>query len=83
MEEVLEFSTSSDLSCRGVQVLNLQCTACNKPCRTQTEKDLHTKRTGHNEFQNKACCLSLPVQPKQLILHDLEVLECTSHTADR
>jgi hypothetical protein len=27
-------------------VLNLQCVACGKPCRSETEKDIHTKRTG-------------------------------------
>ena len=35
------------------QVLNLICTACGKPCRTQTECDLHTKRTGHADFVDK------------------------------
>ena len=36
-----------------LQVLNLTCTACGKPCRTQTECDLHTKRTGHADFVDK------------------------------
>ena len=38
------------------QVLNLTCTECGKPCRTQTEQDLHTKRTGHTNFVDKVCC---------------------------
>ena len=45
-----------------LQVLNLTCTECGKPCRTQTECDLHTKRTGHGEFVDKVrmrrCCLA-------------------------
>ena len=34
-------------------VLNLTCVACGKPCRSETEKDIHTKRTGHAEFVDK------------------------------
>ena len=34
-------------------MLNLQCVACGKPCRSETEKDIHTKRTGHAEFVDK------------------------------
>lgn len=34
-------------------MLNLQCTICGKPCRNQTEKDMHSRHTGHLEFQNK------------------------------
>ena len=34
-------------------VLNLTCVACGKPCRSETEKDIHTKRTGHSEFVDK------------------------------
>lgn len=34
-----------------MQVLQLVCKTCGKPCRSQTEKDLHTKRNpGHCEF---------------------------------
>lgn len=29
------------------------CTDCGKPCRTDTERDLHTKRTGHASFVDK------------------------------
>jgi len=34
-------------------VLTLVCVACGKPCRSATEKELHTTRTGHNEFADK------------------------------
>lgn len=47
------------------QVLNLTCTECGKPCRTQTEQDLHTKRTGHASFVDKVitCLLPFPRPP--------------------
>lgn len=33
------------------QVLQLVCKACGKPCRSETEKQLHTARNpGHTEF---------------------------------
>ena len=35
-------------------VLTLECADCGKPCRSQTEQDLHTKRTGHSDFRDKA-----------------------------
>ncbi|KAE8653820.1 C2 domain-containing protein [Hibiscus syriacus] len=35
------------------KALNLVCSACGKPCRSKTESDLHTKRTGHTEFVDK------------------------------
>lgn len=34
-------------------MLNLTCTDCGKPCRSQTECDIHTKRTGHSNFEDK------------------------------
>lgn len=36
-----------------MQVLNLECQECGKPCKSQTELDLHTKRTGHTNFADK------------------------------
>lgn len=36
-----------------MQVLNLQCKTCGKPCRSKTEKELHSKRTGHEDFEDK------------------------------
>jgi hypothetical protein len=38
------------------QVLNMTCTECGKPCRSETERDLHTKRTGHAGFVDKVSC---------------------------
>ena len=35
-------------------MLTLECADCGKPCRSQTEQDLHTKRTGHSTFRDKA-----------------------------
>ena len=34
-------------------MLTLECSECGKPCRSQTEQDLHTKRTGHATFRDK------------------------------
>lgn len=34
-------------------MLNLSCTNCGKPCRSQTEVDLHKKRTGHENYVDK------------------------------
>ena len=34
-------------------VLTLVCVSCGKPCRSATEKELHTQRTGHTEFVDK------------------------------
>lgn len=57
----------SQSSC-GLQVLNLQCTICGKPCRNQTEKDMHSRHTGHLEFQNKASNTFLAGYANQLVL---------------
>lgn len=34
-------------------MLNLSCTECGKPCRSQMEVDLHKKRTGHENYVDK------------------------------
>lgn len=37
-----------------MQVLQLVCKACGKPCRSETEKQLHmTRNPGHCEFVDK------------------------------
>jgi len=51
-------------------VLNLVCADCGKPCRSATEQDVHTKRTGHTQFVDKTAEAAKPVdaeaQMKQL-----------------
>ncbi|KAE8818186.1 F-box protein [Hordeum vulgare] len=42
-------------------VLNLVCADCGKPCRSQTEVDLHKKRTGHAEFTDKTMEAAKPI----------------------
>jgi hypothetical protein len=42
-------------------VLNLVCSDCGKPCRSQTEVDLHTKRTGHKDFADKTAEAAKPI----------------------
>ncbi|KAJ4846023.1 hypothetical protein Tsubulata_002538, partial [Turnera subulata] len=42
-------------------VLNLVCTTCGKPCRCKTESDLHTKRTGHADFEDKTAETTKPI----------------------
>ncbi|XP_044965221.1 uncharacterized protein LOC123425510 isoform X2 [Hordeum vulgare subsp. vulgare] len=42
-------------------VLNLVCVDCGKPCRSQTEVDLHKKRTGHAEFTDKTMEAAKPI----------------------
>lgn len=37
------------------------CVTCGKPCRTQMEKDLHTKRTLHTEFSDKTAEAAKPI----------------------
>lgn len=35
-------------------IVQLVCTACGKPCRTETERDMHTKRNpGHDKFEDR------------------------------
>lgn len=56
-------TSHADLRCAPPsfpQVLNLKCTDCGKPCRSQTEQDLHTKRTGHATFVDKVITTLLP-----------------------
>ena len=36
------------------QAQRLVCSDCGKPCRTETERQLHTQRTGHESFQEQA-----------------------------
>lgn len=38
---------------RAVQVLNMSCEECGKPCRNKTQQDLHTKHTGHAKYVDK------------------------------
>jgi hypothetical protein len=44
------------------QVLQLVCKTCGKPCRSETEKQLHMKRNpGHNEFVDQTAVAAGPV----------------------
>lgn len=36
--------------------MQLVCTTCGKPCRSDAEKALHTKFTGHTEYVDKVGC---------------------------
>ena len=35
------------------QIKVVVCTECGKPCRTDAEKDMHTRFTGHASFVDK------------------------------
>lgn len=39
--------------CMHAQVPQMVCTTCGKPCRSDAERALHTKYTGHTEFVDK------------------------------
>ena len=45
-------------------MLQLKCTSCGKTCKSDTERNLHSVRTGHQDFENKvrltAASLCLP-----------------------
>ncbi|KAE8702097.1 ankyrin repeat-containing protein [Hibiscus syriacus] len=43
------------------KVLNLVCFPCDKPCRSKTESDLHTNRTGHTELVDKTLEVAKPI----------------------
>jgi len=46
----------------SLQVLQLVCKACGKPCRSETEKQLHTTRNpGHTEFVDQTSAGAGPV----------------------
>ena len=34
-------------------MLTLVCASCGKPCRSQVEVDLHRRRTGHTDFEDR------------------------------
>lgn len=36
-----------------MQVPQMVCTTCGKPCRSEAERALHIKYTGHTEFVDK------------------------------
>ena len=47
LQELLQYILQSRLKRHcWAQVLSMECEECGKPCRSQTEQDLHTKRTG-------------------------------------
>nr|GMD63536.1 vicilin-like seed storage protein At2g18540 [Ipomoea batatas] len=46
-QEHAELTKHTNFSESTEPILNLVCTTCGKPCRSKTESDLHTKRTGH------------------------------------
>lgn len=56
-----ELTSHSSFSESTQPVLNLVCTVCRKPCRSQVERDLHTKRTGHTEFVDKTLEAAKPI----------------------
>ena len=56
-----ELTSHSNFSESTEAVLNLVCTTCGKPCRSKTESDLHTKRTGHGEFVDKTSDAAKPI----------------------
>ncbi len=37
----------------AVQVVNMVCEECGKPCRNKTQQDLHSKHTGHTKYVDK------------------------------
>ena len=39
--------------CVLLQILNMICEECGKPCRNKTQQDLHSKHTGHTRFVDK------------------------------
>ena len=53
LELIAQFEESTEA------VLNQMCTECGKPCRNQTDMELHTKRTGHATFQDKVRAANL------------------------
>lgn len=54
-------------------MLALTCTECGKPCRSQTEVDLHKKRTGHENYVDKVClsCFAVLTSHHQTISQKL------------
>lgn len=56
-----ELTSHSNFSESTEPVLNLICSSCGKPCRSKTESDLHTKRTGHTEFTDKTSESAKPI----------------------
>lgn len=50
-------------TCGASQVM--KCTQCGKPCRTDAEKTLHARHTGHTEFVDA-------VRDHALFLHELK-----------
>ncbi|KAF9666115.1 hypothetical protein SADUNF_Sadunf16G0195100 [Salix dunnii] len=56
-----DLTSHSNFSESTEAVLNLVCTTCCKPCRSKTETDLHTKRTGHTEFVDKTAEVTKPI----------------------
>jgi len=56
------------------QVKRLVCRECGKACRSETEWDVHSKRTGHQEYDDKVGAgpgqwhsLQQPAQPRYLL----------------
>ncbi|ONK77222.1 uncharacterized protein A4U43_C02F4340 [Asparagus officinalis] len=57
-----ELTSHTNFSESTEAVLNLVCTTCGKPCRSKTEMDLHTKRTGHGDFTDKTMETAKPIE---------------------
>lgn len=60
-----ELTSHSNFSESTEPVLNLVCSSCAKPCRSKTESDLHTKRTGHTEFTDQTSQVTKPINLEQ------------------
>lgn len=60
-QEHAELTSHSNFAESTEAVLNLVCTTCGKPCRSKTESDLHTKRTGHTDFVDKTSEAAKPI----------------------
>ncbi|KAM7273545.1 hypothetical protein ACFE04_028209 [Oxalis oulophora] len=63
-QEHAELTSHSNFAESTEAVLNLICTTCRKPCRSKTESDMHTKRTGHAEFVDKTIEAAKPISLK-------------------
>ena len=49
--EVLHVNTVPNMmSSFGLQIKVQKCTACGKPCRSDAERDMHKRFTGHTEY---------------------------------
>lgn len=81
-QEHAELTSHANFAESTEPVLNLVCSSCGKPCRSKTESDLHTKRTGHTDFVDKTAEAAKPISLEALKNSDVDMVDAADASTE-